>query len=222
MQGGNGTPLIEAVTEEELKEVPAEQEQTHTSTKCALATTKISTTMSPQKPKYDLMTNKPPQSIITPSYVPLHKKNEHWGDQCEPALICEEPEFIKICSQNNNGISDSMGLKYDDTFKPMKETDADIFSVNETHADKMNVKNNTGLEKSRRRMFQSTEGKYCKIVLSLSLAPTTSYTKPGGNMMKITGPLIGCIRRKIKDKFGSWCRFVLLGKDNREILLLTA
>ena len=37
----------------------------------------------------------------------------------------------------------STGLKYDDIFKHMKEADAAIFSVNETHADKMNVQNNT-------------------------------------------------------------------------------
>ena len=40
--------------------------------------------------------------------------------------ICAEPEFIRIYSQNNNGISDSRGLKYDDTFIHMKEEDADI------------------------------------------------------------------------------------------------
>ena len=53
-----------------------------------------------------------------------------------------------------------MGIKYDDTFTHMKEADAAIFSVNETHADKMNAKNNNVLEKSRQRMFQSKEGQY--------------------------------------------------------------
>ena len=69
--------------------------------------------------------------------------------------MCAEPEFIRIYSQNNNGISDSTGLKYDDTFKHMKEEDVDIFSINKTHADKMNAKNNKVLESSQRRMFQS-------------------------------------------------------------------
>ena len=41
-------------------------------------------------------------------------------------------------------------------------------------------------------------------------------------MMGITGPLIGCMRRRIEDKYRRWCGFVLLGKDNREILVLTA
>ena len=68
--------------------------------------------------------------------------------------MCAEKDFIRIYSQNNNGISDSTGLKYDDTFKHMKEANADIFCINETHADKMNAKNNRVLESSRRRMFK--------------------------------------------------------------------
>ena len=40
--------------------------------------------------------------------------------------------------------------------------------------------------------------------------------------MRITGPLVGRIRSKIEDMYGRWCGFVLLGKDNREILVLTA
>ena len=39
-------------------------------------------------------------------------------------------------------------MKYDDTFKHMKEADAVIFSVNETYTGKINGKNNTVLEKS--------------------------------------------------------------------------
>ena len=99
-----------------------------------------------------------PPTTITPSYVPLFKKNEHWGDPCKLVAMCAEPEFIRIYSQNNNGISDSTGLKYDDTFKHVKEADADIFSINENHAGKMNTKNNKVLETSQRRMIQSKEG----------------------------------------------------------------
>ena len=222
LRGGNRTPLVETVTEEDTKKAPTEQEQPHTSTKRAPIPITASTILPPQKPEYDPMADEPPPATITPPYVPFHKKNEHWGDQCEPAVTCEEPEFIKIYSQNNNGISDSTGLKYDDTFKHMKEADADIFSVNKTHAGKMYVKNNKVLETSQRRIFQSTDGQYCSIVSSSSLAPITSYTKPGGNMMGITDPLIGCIGRRIEDKYGEWRGFVLLREDNREILVLTA
>ena len=40
--------------------------------------------------------------------------------------------------------------------------------------------------------------------------------------MGINGPLVGRLQRKVSDKYGWWCGFVLLGKDNREILILTA
>ena len=40
--------------------------------------------------------------------------------------------------------------------------------------------------------------------------------------MGITGPLVGRLQRKIINKFGQWCGFVLLGKDKREKLTLTA
>ena len=86
----------------------------------------------------------------------------------------------------------------------------------------MNAKNNKVLETSQRRIIQSKEGQYCNLVSLSSLAPITSYIKLGGNMMEITGPLIGRTRRRIKDKYGRWCGFVLLGKGNRETLVLTA
>ena len=85
------------------------------------------------------MKDEPQPATVTPLYVPLWKKNEHWENPCEPAVMCAEPQFIRIYSQNNNNIGDSTGLKYDDTFKHMKNADADIFSINETHADKMNA-----------------------------------------------------------------------------------
>ena len=136
--------------------------------------------------------------------------------------MCVEPDFIRIYSQNNNGISDSTSLKYNDTVKHMKEADADFFCINETHADKMNAKNNRVLESSRRGMFKSKESQYCNLFSLSSIAPITKYTKPGGNLMGICGPLVSRMRIRIKDKYGRWCGFALLGKDNREIIVLTA
>ena len=40
--------------------------------------------------------------------------------------------------------------------------------------------------------------------------------------MSITGPLVGHSRRSIKDKYDRWYGFVLLGKDNRVILVIIA
>ena len=107
--------------------------------------------------------------------------------------MCADPNFIQIYGQNNNGISDSTGLKYDDTFKHMKEADADIFCINETHADKMNEQNNRVVESSWRRMFWSKESQYCNLVSSSSIAPITKYTKPSGNMMGTCGSLVSRI-----------------------------
>ena len=41
-------------------------------------------------------------------------------------------------------------------------------------------------------------------------------------MMGISGPLVSRMRQRVKDKYDRWCGFVSLGKDNREILVLTA
>ena len=41
-------------------------------------------------------------------------------------------------------------------------------------------------------------------------------------MVGITGNLCGRVRDRIGDKYGRWCGFTLLGKDGREILVLTA
>ena len=115
--------------------------------------------------------------------------------------MCAEPDFIRIYSQDNNGISDSTGLKYDNTFKHMKEADADIFSINETHRDKMNAKNNMAMESSQQQMFQSKEAQYCNLVSSSSLVPITKYTKPGNKMMGISGPLVRRLHLRVEDKY---------------------
>lgn len=119
-----------------------------------------------------------------------------WKGPCKSAVICEGSECI--CLFDVNGISDSTGLKDDETFLHMKDTEASIFGLNEIHAEKMNAKNNNILTKSRRKMFQTKEGHYCKLVSSSSLASITNYTKPGRNLMGITGPLVGCIRKVLK------------------------
>ena len=128
---------METVTEEETKEGIKELEQPPPQTKYTshipTTTKKIQT---PVRTEYDPMKDDPPPAIITPSYEPLWKKNEHWGDRCDPPVLHDENEFIRIYGQNNNGISESTGLNYDDTFKHMKEANADIFCINETHAEK--------------------------------------------------------------------------------------
>ena len=41
-------------------------------------------------------------------------------------------------------------------------------------------------------------------------------------MMGICGSIVSRMRRQIEDKYRRWCGFALLGKDNREIIVLTA
>ena len=126
--------MIEEETKEGIEELEPPPPQPKHHLHIPTTTKKI---QSPLQPEYDPIKDEPPPEIITSSYVPLWKKNEHQGDWCEPAAMCAEPDFIRIYSQNNNGISDSTGLKYHDTFKDMKEADVNIFCINETHADKM-------------------------------------------------------------------------------------
>ena len=57
------------------------------------------TNKSQSKPTYNPMADVPNLYIITPSYVPLPRENEHWGDSCEPSVVCEGPEFIQIYGQ---------------------------------------------------------------------------------------------------------------------------
>jgi hypothetical protein len=62
----------------------------------------------------------------------------------------------------------------------------------------------------------------CKIVHSSSMAPVLRFTKPGGNLVGITGPLVGRVRDTITDPYGRWCGYTLIGKDTKEIMVLTA
>ena len=104
----------------------------------------------------------------------------------------------------------------------MKEAEASIFTFNVTYAYDLNTQNIYLLGKSKNRIFNHKDGHYCQTVTSSSQASVTSFTNPASNMMGITGPLVGRIQRQIEDELGRWCGFVLLGKDSREILVLTA
>lgn len=110
------------------------------------------------------MADAPTPDTIMPSYVPIRCKNEHWGDRYEPSIVYEGPNFICIYGQNQKSISDSSGLKYNQTFMHMKDAEASIFVINETHTDKMNARNNTVILKSRKKIFQPKDGNCCSII----------------------------------------------------------
>ena len=155
------------------------EEDTETSTKATPETSDNSQSTTTHNP----MADAPDLDIITPSYQSLYRKNKHWGDPCKPSQVCEGPEFILTHSQNVNGISDREGILYDQTMIHMKEPEASIFAINETHGDDLNARNNSILAKSKNRIFNHKDGHYCQTVTLLSQVPVTSFTKPGGNMM---------------------------------------
>ena len=134
----------------------------------------------PTSKEYDPMADAPDPVTPTPSYVPLHRKNKHWGDPCEPSTACVGPDFIRIYGINCNGISNSTGLKYDKAFELIKETEAGIFAFNETHADEMNVLNNSALNKSRRRMFNQKEKDHVRLIASSSSQRGSTIRSQGG------------------------------------------
>ena len=75
MRGG-GTPVVEAATDEDTEEGFDKQPQSQP-TQNPLIPTTTKKIQPPSKPDYDPMKDDPPPEIITPSYIPLWKKNEH-------------------------------------------------------------------------------------------------------------------------------------------------
>jgi hypothetical protein len=62
----------------------------------------------------------------------------------------------------------------------------------------------------------------CKLVHSSSNAPVINFTKPGGNLVGITGSLVGKVRETITDPYGRWCGYTIIGRDTKEIIIITA
>jgi hypothetical protein len=92
---------------------------------------------------------------------------------------------------------------------------------NETHGDESNATARRVLKLSKQRMW-SDNNEDCKIVHSSLKASILNFTKPGGSMVGITGPLVGRIRNTITDPYGRWCGYTIVGKDDKEIMILTA
>jgi hypothetical protein len=64
--------------------------------------------------------------------------------------------------------------------------------------------------------------KDCKIVHSSLTAPVLTFTNPGGNLVGMTGPLVGRVRDTITDPYGRWCGYTLIiGRGTKEIMILT-
>jgi hypothetical protein len=148
-------------------------------------------------------------------------ENLPYGNVCDDIVIDNDTPYIRVYCQNVCGIYDREGIGLDSAFKEIKQAGADIFTFNETHGDESNAIARRALRLSKQRMWRDNN-EDCKIIHSSSIAPVLNFTKPGGNMVGITGSLVGRIRDTIMDPYGRWCGYTLIGRDNKEIMVLTA
>ena len=148
-------------------------------------------------------------------------ENLPFGHICDDIAVDNDTPYVRVYCQNVCGIFDREGLGLESAFKEIKQAGADIFMFNETHGDESKATARRAIRMAKQRMWSDTN-ENCKIVHSSSNAPVLTFTKPGGNMMGITGPLVGRIRETIADPYGRWCGYTLLGKDDKEIMILTA
>ncbi|OEU23095.1 hypothetical protein FRACYDRAFT_233261 [Fragilariopsis cylindrus CCMP1102] len=152
----------------------------------------------------------------------ITQENLPFGHICDDIAIGNDtPYYVRVYCQNVCGIYDRDGIGLDSAFNEMKQAGADIFTFNETHGDESNAMARRATKMSKQRMWRDNN-EDCKILHSSSTAPVLSFTKPGGNMVGITGSLVGRIRETITDPYGRWCGYTLIGKDNKEIMVLTA
>jgi hypothetical protein len=151
----------------------------------------------------------------------ITQENLPFGHICDDIAVDNDTQYVRIYCQNVSGIYDRDGIGLDSTFKEIKQAGADIFTFNETHGDESNATARKVLRSSKQRMWKDNN-EDCKIVHSSSNAPVLNFTKPGGNMVGITGPLVGRIRTTITDPYGRWCGYTIIGRDTKEIMIITA
>jgi hypothetical protein len=156
----------------------------------------------------------------TTKRIAINSTNLPFGHICDDIAIVNTP-YMRVYCQDLNGMFDVDGIKLDETFNEIQNASADRFTFNETHGDESNSLARRALRLSKQRMWRNLNSD-CKIIHSSSTAPVLGFTKPGGNMVGITGPLVGRIRDTIMDPYGCWCGFTIIGRDTKEILILTA
>jgi hypothetical protein len=102
-----------------------------------------------------------------------------------------------VYCQNVCGIFDREGIGLDSAFKEIKQAGADIFTFTETLGDESNATARRVTRLSKQRMWKDNS-EDCKIIHSSSIASVLNFTKPGGNMVDITSPLVGRIRKMVR------------------------
>jgi hypothetical protein len=161
------------------------------------------------------------QPTVTTSRLRMNAANFPFGHICDDIAVDNDTPYVRVYCQNVNGIFDREGIGLDLAFREVQQAGADIFTFNETHGDESNAIARRALRLSKQRMWKSSN-EDCKIIHSSSTAPVLTFTKPGGNLVGITGSLVGRVRDTINDPYGRWCGFFIIGRDNREIIILTA
>jgi hypothetical protein len=161
------------------------------------------------------------EETIKTTKMKVTNENLPFGHICDDIAVDNDTPYVRVYCQNVSGIFDRDGIGLDSAFKEIKQAGADIFTFNETHGDESNAVARRALRLSKQRSWRDNN-EDCKIVHSSSTAPVLNFTKPGGNMVGITGPLVGRVRDTITDPYGRWCGYTLIGRDTKEILVLTA
>jgi hypothetical protein len=161
------------------------------------------------------------ETTETQTKMKVTSENLPFGHICDDIVVDNDTPYVRVYCQNVSGIFDRDGIGLDSAFKEIKQAGADIFTFNETHGDESNAIARRALRLSKQRSWRDNN-EDCKIVHSSSTAPVLNFTKPGGNMVGITGPLVGRVRDTITDPYGRWCGYTLIGRDTKEILVLTA
>ena len=157
-----------------------------------------------------------PATIVNDTIPP----DSPWGDQRIP-LTDDDTSTLRIYSQNMNGIFDPDGTGLDEAFHAVRTIGSTIFMFQETHGNKLNLKSNSIMNKSARKVWRD-QHRFCSLATASTSSPVDTFSKAGGVMMGVTGNLHGRIRSKIEDVFGRWCGFNLIGKGGKEIMILTA
>ena len=124
-----------------------------------------------------------------PQVMGMNANNLPFGHICDDIAIDNVTPYVRLYCQNVNGIFDRDGIGLDSAFKEMKQAGADIFTFNETQGDESNAEARWALRLSKQRMWR-VNNEPCKIIHSLSTAPVLTFTKPGGNLVGISGPLV--------------------------------
>jgi hypothetical protein len=211
--------------QEEEKETENEQENEHETTigtKCnKTKETEYEITIPTRKGEGNTTTNKEERTNVKKKQMKVTRTNLPFGNICDDIAIDNDTPYIRVYCQNVCGIFDRDGIGLDSAFKEIKQAGADIFMFNETHGDESNALARRVTRTSKQRMWKDNN-EDCKIIHSSSTAPVLNFTKPGGNMVGITGSLVGRIRDTITDPYGRWCGYTIIGKDNKEIMVLTA